>query len=146
MAKGKVKLSPTDVSAKWSRRLKGAVTDIQAGIDAVDVSPAEKAIAKKEKMLQNVTAAIQDGRWEKGLAKVTLQDWKNTTKEKVAQRLGQGVDKGMQKRQQFDNWLVGRLNQKLPEIAAMPDMTLEDNIAKMVAMTRHMAEQKYKAQ
>ena len=49
MSKQKVSLSPDKISEKWNRRLKGAVSDIQSGIDSVTESPAEKAIQKKEK-------------------------------------------------------------------------------------------------
>lgn len=145
MSKTKVTMSATQITEKWAQRLKGAIPEIQAGIDAVTESPAEKAIAKKDKMLRNITAAVQNGAWENGLKKVNLSDWKQKTKEKVAQRMSGGVDAAKSKHQQFANWLVQTQNAILPQINAMPDQTLEDNIQRSAAMQRAMAANKYKA-
>lgn len=144
MSKEKVTLSPDEISSKWGRRMKGAVVDIQRGIDHVTESPAEKAAEKADKMLANLTKSVTDGVWATQLRKVSLTDWKNKTKEKVAQRLPGGVDASMPKRKSFDTWLAGTLNGVLPKIAAMPDLTLEDSIARATALIRHMAENKYK--
>lgn len=140
-----VKLSAADISEKWGRRGKAAIPDAQAGVARVTVSPAEKAIAKEAKMLANTTQAIQDGRWRKGLEKVSLPEWKEKTIAKMGERMAGGIDAAAGKRQKFDDWLVNRLNAKLPEISKMPDLTLEDGIARMTSMVRHMAEKPYKA-
>lgn len=145
MSKSKVMSTPDQISNKWGRRMKGSITDIQAGIDAVTESPAEKAIAKQDKMLQNLTKAVTEGRWARGLSKVSLSDWKVKTKEKVATRLSGGVDGAMGKRKAFDQWLVGTLNNVLPEISGMPDMTLEDSVNRVRKLMQHMADNPYKA-
>ena len=144
MAKSKVSLSPTEISEKWGRRLKGAVQDIQRGIDAVTESPAEAAIAKQDKMITNLTAAVQSGRWAAGLQKVTLAEWKTKTKEKVASRLSGGVDGAMAKRRDFDQYLANTLNQVLPSVQAMPDMTFEDSVNRVRAVMEHMHNNPYK--
>ena len=144
MSKTKIGLNPDQISTKWARRLKGSVVDIQTGIDGVTESPAEKAVAKQEKMLANLTKSVNDGVWANQLKKVSLSDWKQKTKEKVAQRLPGGVDAAMPKRKRFDSWMTNTINEILPTIASMADLTLEDNIARATAMIRHMAENKYK--
>lgn len=144
MSKMKVNLSAGDISTKWNTRMKQSVGDIQKGIDSITESPMEKAIASKDKMLQGVTAAINDGRWEAGLRKVSLADWKTKTKQKVSERLAGGVDGAMGKRREFDTWLVQTLNNVLPEIAAMPKMTIEDSANKARAMMMAMHENRYK--
>jgi len=144
MSKNKVSLNANQISDKWNRRMKGSISDIQAGIDAVTENPAEKAIQKQDKMLQNLTKAVNDGRWAAGLGNVTLSDWKAKTKEKVGQRLGSGVDGAMQKRQKFDAYLVNTLNQILPTVSKMPDMTFEDSVNKVRAVMEHMHNNRYK--
>ena len=144
MSKTKVGLSPDKISDKWNRRLKGAVSDIQAGIDAVTESPAEKAIQKKEKFRTRLMESIDNGTWEAGLSKVSLPAWKETTKKKVGERLASGVDAAMPKRKQFDQWLSGRLNAILPKIAEMPDLTLEDSVNRVRTMMEHMKAERYK--
>jgi len=144
MSKEKVTLSASEISDKWNRRLKGAVSDIQRGIDGVQVSPTEKAANKQEKMLTNLTTAVNNGKWAAGLRKVTLSDWKSKTKEKVASRLASGVDAAMNKRKDFDNYLVQELNTVLPTINSMPDLTLEDSVNRVRAMMTHMRDHPYK--
>lgn len=144
MSKDKVTLNASDISEKWNRRMKGAVTDIQKGIDAVTTSPTEKAADKSEKMLTNLTQAVSSGKWANSLRKVTLSDWKTKTKEKVASRLASGVDGAMAKRQEFDKYLVNTLNGVLPEINNMPDLTLEDSVNRVRRLMEHMANNPYK--
>jgi len=140
----KVKLSPSDISDKWARRTKGAVADIQAGIDRVTESPAAKAIAKKDKMKQNLLKSLDDGTWEKRLGEVSLEDWKSKTRAKVAERLAGGVDGAAAKRQKFDTHLVSTINEILPKINDMPDMTLEDSVNRVRTFMDHMSKHPYK--
>lgn len=144
MSKSKVTMSSNDISDKWNRRMKGAVTDIQAGVNRVTENPAEKAILKKDKMLSNLTKAVNDGKWEAGLRNTTLSDWKSKTANKVGQRLASGVDEAMPKRQKFDNYLVSTLNEILPQVQNMPDMTFEDSVNKVRAVMEHMHNNPYK--
>lgn len=144
MSKTKVTLTPDKISEKWGRRLKGAVSDIQSGIDNVQESPAQKAVQKKEKFRAKLMSSIDDGTWEAGLNKVTLPKWKETTKKKVGERLASGVDGAMDKRKDYDKWLAGRLNEVLPTINEMPDLTLEDSVNRVRALMEHMSKERYK--
>jgi len=144
MAKMKVGLSAAEISDKWNRRMKGSVADIQRGIDGVTESPGEKAAAKSDKMLMNLTAAVTSGKWGNAVAAVPLGDWKAKTKEKVAQRLSGGVDGAMPKRAKFDAYLVSTLNGVLPEVAAMPDQTIEDSVNRVRRVMEHMHNNPYK--
>jgi len=146
MSREKVRLSPDQISDKWNRHMKTAIPDIQAGIDGVTEDPGAKAVEKQEKMLANLTEAVNNGTWAKRRLGVSMNDWKSITKDKVAQRLGTGVDKALPKRKKFDSWLAARLNTVLPEINKMPDMTLEDSFQRVRRMMEHMSAEKYKAQ
>lgn len=144
MSKIKVNKTASDISQKWNQNMKASVSYIQKGIDSVTESPMEKAASKSDKMLQNLTQAVSSGKWANSLRNVSLQDWKTKTKEKVAQRLAQGVDQAMSKRQAFDTWLVNTLNDILPTVANMPDMTLEDSVNRVRTMMEHMSNNAYK--
>lgn len=146
MAKGKVTLAADQISSKWNRRLKGAVTDIQTGIDAMQVDPGQAAVAKADKMLARVTESISNGTWARRRLAVSKQQWQDVTKRKVASRLASGVDEAMPKRQKFDSYLVNTLNGVLPSIQSMPDMTLEDSVNRVRALMEHMANNPYKRQ
>ncbi|MGD9162128.1 MAG: hypothetical protein PVG39_27200 [Desulfobacteraceae bacterium] len=144
MAKEKVTMTANEISDKWGRNMKNAVSDMQAGVDRVTTSPMEKAIAKKDKMKQNLMESIDNGSWENGMRKVTLSDWKTKTKSKIGERMGSGVDNAMSKRREFDSWLVNTVQAGMDKVNAMPDLTLQDNINRMTTMVQHMASNKYK--
>lgn len=144
MSKGRVSVQPGQISDKWNKNLKSAVPYIQQGIDNMQVSPTEEAAKKQDKMLQNVQEAVSSGRWATALRGVSKADWQAVTKKKVASRLAGGVDEAMPKRQKFDTYLVNTLNGILPGIAAMPDMTLDDSKARVIALIDGMAANPYK--
>ena len=56
------KLTASEFQEKHARRLKAAVEDVRRGIDRVTENPCEKAAAKQDKMLTNLTAAVSSGK------------------------------------------------------------------------------------
>ncbi len=144
MSKGKVTLTPQQISDSWNSKMKQAVPRIQAGIDAVTDNPMEKAAAAQDKFLAGVQLAVSQGRFAAGCRSVTTADWKARTRAKVGERLAGGVDAAMPKRQKFDQWLVPTLNSILPGIQSKPDLTFEDKINRMTEYARQMHAQRYK--
>lgn len=146
MSKGKVKMSASDITDKWSKNTSASVSEVLKGLDRITEDPGQKAVDKQDKMLANLTAKISDGTWAKRRLKVGLGEWREKTKKKVTERLAGGVTAARKKRADFDNWLEGRLNAVLPEIADMPDMTLEDSVARVRRLMEHMQERPYKSE
>lgn len=140
----KVKLTPAEISDKWARRTKAAVSDAVAGVNRVTESPTAKAAAKADKMKANLIAAIDDGTWAKRLNGVSLEEWKTKTAAKIGERLAGGVDGAAAKRGKFDAWLVGTLNEVLPTIDALPDLTIEDSVNRVRTFMEHMHKKPYK--
>lgn len=130
---------------KWGRRLKGATEDIKRGIENVTEAPTKKAAAKKDKMRQNIIASIDNGKWERGLNRVTLEDWKQNILTKGMQRLSSGVDGAQSKMEAFGAELLPHIDNVKKSIDGMPDVTLDDSINRMVAFTRGMAQFKRKS-
>jgi hypothetical protein len=140
----RTQLDPANMSRKWADRLKNAQSDIIAGVNAVTENPMAKAAKRADKMKANLIKAVDDGRWAAGLNAVSLEDWRKKTTDKVAQRLAGGVDGAAAKRQAFDQWLANQINTNIAAIDAMPDMTLQDSINRMIAWTTKMSQTKYK--
>lgn len=136
------KLSSAEFREKHARRLKASTEDVRKGIDRVTESPTLKAAAKKDKMLTNLTAAVNSGKWEAGLKRVTLEDWKNKTRDVGVNRIAAGIDAAAAKVEAFADDLLPHIDRGLEKIKAMPDVTLDDNINKMTTFVRHMAELK----
>lgn len=135
------KVSAREGTEKWARRTKAATQDVVAGVNRVTENPADAAIAALPKMLARFMEAVQSGKVERGLARTTLQQWKDAMTSVGAGRIASGVDnKGTAKMADFATEFYAHLERVEAEIAAMPDTTLEDNIQRMVHNVRRNAE------
>lgn len=132
-------MNAQQVAEKWQRRTQGAIQDYRAGVEAVTDSPMAKAASNPEKYLEGVRKAVQDGKWQGGLNRVTLAEWKKLTLEKGAPRISAGVDGAVPKMQAFMADFLPFLENVRSQVDAMPDVTLEDSIARMTAQVRAVA-------
>lgn len=133
------KVTPQQFADKWGRRMQSATTDIQNGVNRVDTAPTQKAAAKKDKMLANVTQAIQSGKWEAGLNRVSLADWKTAMVQKGIPRISQGVQGATTKVTNFASQLLPFQDALQGQIQSMPDLTLADSVNRMVAWVNGMS-------
>lgn len=134
------RLTATEFQDKHSRRLKAAVEDVRRGIDRVTESPTEKAAAKQDKMLTNLTAAVSSGKWAAGLKRVTLDEWKKKARDVGVNRIAAGIDAAKDKVIDFANQILPYIDRAQSEISNMPDVTLDDNINRMNTFVRRMAQ------
>ena len=136
------KLTPAQFQEKHARRLKASVEDVRQGIDRVTESPTEKAAAKQDKMLTNLTASVNSGKWAAGLKRVSLEQWKKQTRDIGVNRIAAGIDGAKDKVVAFAEDLLPHIDRGKAKLAGMPDTTLDDNINRMTTFVRHMAEMK----
>lgn len=134
------KLTASEFQEKHARRLKAAVEDVRKGIDKVTESPTEKAAAKQDKMLTNLTAAVQSGKWSQGLKRVSLDDWKKKARDVGVNRIAAGIDAAKDKVTAFAEELLPHIDRQKAKISGMPDVTLDDNINRMNTFIRGMAD------
>ena len=139
-----VKMSAQDFAAKQAKRLKASTEEIKQGVMATTENPAEKAIAKQDKMIANLTTAVQDGKWAAGLKKVSLADWQSKMINKGIGRISAGIDAAHDKVVDFAEQLLPHVASGQAKIASMPDLTLDDNLNRMTEFARHMS--KFKKQ
>jgi hypothetical protein len=139
-----VRITPEEFAEKHARRLKASLPDMQAGVLRVTKAPTEQAAAKQDKMLANLTASVQSGKWARGLRRVSLSDWQQKFIDKGLNRVAAGIDGAKDKQVAFATQLFAHENAILAKIEKMPDMTLEDSIQRMTTFTREMA--KFKGQ
>lgn len=131
---------PKALAEKFVRRTQAASQDMVNGVNSVTVNPAQKAIAKEDKLKNNWNEAINSGKWRRGMGTVTLESWKQSMIQKGAPRVAAGVQAAQGKMEQFFSELLPYQEQGLAKLASMPDMTIEDSINKAVAWMRHMAQ------
>lgn len=130
--------NPAMVAEKWQRNLSGAQESIRAGVNAVDESPTAKAAARAEAMVAGVQRAVSDGKWQRGLQRVSLQDWKQSMLEKGIPRIASGAATAVPKVQEFLQEFLPFIEQGMQRInASNPRGDLEQNIARATALMRH---------
>lgn len=122
--------TPQEVADKWATRLGQSTAAITAGVDRVTINPAEKALAAKDKMVTNWNNAVNEGKWESGLQRVTLSSWKNDMKTKGIARIASGANAAKPKMQAFMTDFLPFVTTVQTEIDDMPDLTIEDSIAR----------------
>ena len=134
-----VKLTPEEFADKHARRLKGAIDDMRAGIERVDEAPGKKAAAKKAKWADRMSRTETHDKWAKRVGEVPLDSWKKKMTDKGLPRVAGGIDDARDKVVNFAEALIDHQNAGLKDIEKMPDLTLEDSIARAQAWIRHMA-------
>ncbi len=133
------KVSSEEFVEKHARRLKGALEDMRRGVERVSEAPTKKAAAKADKMRANIVAAIDSGKWARGLSRVSLEDWKSKMVDKGLNRVASGIDAAAPKVKAFADEFLPYLDNVQSKVKAMPDTTLEDNINRMVTQIREVS-------
>lgn len=126
------KKDPAKVARKWAARLGSATQDYTDAINNVDASPMEAAARKKDTLRARFNEAVDNGTWEAGLRRVSLDEWKQTTTKKGAQRLAQGATTAEGKVADFQAQFLDHVERVKTEIRAMPNVTAEDRKARML--------------
>ena len=124
---------------KHNRRTKAALGDMRAGVERVTEAPGIAAAAKADKMRANLVAALDSGKWQRRVAAVTLPDWKKAMIDKGVNRVAAGVDAAAGKTRQFAEQLLSHQSSLMSTVEAMPDLTIEDSIARMTVWVRGMS-------
>ncbi len=138
------KLTPKEAQEKHAKRLKASVEDIRAGINRVTENPCEKAAAKQEKMKTRLMASIDSGKWADGLRSVPLADWKKKFLDKGVNRISAGIDAAAPKTEAFFSQLFPHIDTLQTQVKAMPDLTIDDSIARMNTFVRGMSKFRFK--
>ena len=133
------KVTPEEFAEKHARRLKGALTDIRSGVEKVSESPTKKAAQKIDKMRQHLLEKFDDGTIKARLQKVSLEEWRSKMINKGLARISGGIDSAHDKVVDFASQLLPAVDAARAKVQGMPDLTLEDSIARMETFIREMA-------
>lgn len=125
-------------ATKWERQLRGAGDSIREGVQAVTEDPMKKAAAQKQRYIDGVTAAVNSGKWERGLNRVTLEDWKRALIEKGIPRMQQGYEQGHKKYEMFFAEFGPYLARLREHLRSFKRGDLEANIQRMTEAIRFL--------
>jgi len=133
------KMSPSQIAEKWSRNLGASTASIQAGVDAVTVSPTEKAARAVDNYVSGVQRAVADGKYVAGLRRVSLSDWQQAMKGKGIARIASGAAAARPKMEAFLVEFLPHVEAGQRALESMPRGDLQTNIARAVRMMEHNA-------
>lgn len=131
--------SAQTVANNWKNGMAASGEKLRAGVNAVTESPMAKAAARSDAMLQGVQRAVASGKWQAGLQRVSLEQWKKDMLEKGAARVATGAAAATSKVQAFFQEFLPHVQAGLNSLEAMPRGGIEENIARAAAMMRHNA-------
>lgn len=134
------KLTPQEIREKHARNLKNATGQIQNAVMKVSTAPGVQAAKKQDKLVQNWTNAVTSGKWANRVSAVSLQQWQDDMVKKGIPRIAQGIDNSAAKVEAFFSEFMPFVDKVQSQVKAMPDLTLEDNLNRMVANARGLSQ------
>lgn len=130
---------PAEAARRWAQRLGAATDKIRSGVQAVTVSPGEKAVRQVDQYVAGIQRAVAERRWQDGLLAMTLQDWKDMMLTKGLPRIASGAQAAIPKFERFLTAFFPHLETGLRQLESMPRGDLQQNIARAVFMIEHNA-------
>lgn len=128
--------SPERWLDKQLARVRVASEDYRAGVQAVTVNPAQKALAANAKRIAKLQESITKKTWETKMNKVSLDDWKNKALALGADRFIPGVEANVDKIEAFIRGFQPKLESLTSSVKAMPETTDAERDARVLAMVR----------
>lgn len=144
MAKKGTNITAEEFATNWQQGSTNAIQKTVAGVNRVQESPMEKAANAVDRQVAGVQRAAQSGKTEAALRKVSLQEWKQKTAQKIQERMSGGVAAAKSKVKAFGEYLIPAVNSAMAEINAMPNTTYQERQAKMIAWSNAMHSNPYK--
>lgn len=133
-------MSPQEIAQKYARNVQNSTEDYRRGVERVQEAPGQRAARKQDKMRQNILAALDSGRWAERVSSVSLEQWKQNTIDKGVARLGAGAAAAQDKVAAFHAEAQPVRRELSNRIQDMPDLTLDDSVARAEAWMRGMRE------
>lgn len=132
------RVTPQEYAEKWARRLRGATEDVRRGIEKVQTAPGELAVQNQDALLQNFVDSVNSGLWAARTRSVSLQDWKDAAINKGVPRIAAGVEAAQPKMAAMAAELLPIVDAAAAAARALPKVTIEDSIQRMIVFTRAM--------
>ena len=138
----KTRKSPRDIASKQIRRVQDSIPDIEAGINAVAVSPTHLAAEQLDKAKANYIRAIDSGKTKRGLLAVDLATWKQKTLAKSG-RISSGIEESRSKLEKFHTQRNVWQDEIDAGLKTMPQKSIEDSRRRMIFQMDAMAKKSF---
>ena len=132
--------TPSAAASKWKRNIQGATQEIKDGVMNTTKNPMELAADAQDKWFNRIQEAYNSGKFAARLRAVPIEKWRRNTIDIGIGRISAGAEKAEKDLEKFYGELFSFQQTIASELDGMPDVTLEDSIARMTHNTRRMAE------
>lgn len=132
-----VRATPQQATAKWLQGMSNSAERATSGANAVTIAPGMKAAAAKQKWLARVTASAD--KYARNVSAVTLDQWRQAYLKYGVNNMVTGAQNKQGKVLAFQTDFQNYLKAGIGTIDAMPSNTLQDGIARAVAMINYNA-------
>lgn len=132
--------TPQGASQKWLNNIRNSGQTVTEGVDGVSEAPGIRAAAQQDKMLRNLTEAVNSGKWADKVSSVSLSDWKNAMKQKGIPAMARGAEMAQPKVAAYLQKAYPVIGSLQAEIESMPDGSLQDSIDRSAAWIRGASE------
>ena len=130
----KVRVSASEGGDAWSQGFGQAGAKYQRGVQNVTVAPNELAAKALPRWVAAVSSKKVQDKYVARNRAVTLQQWQQNTIEFGVPNLARGAAKGTPKYAAFAEKFYPFLSANLQKISSMPNITLQDRIARATTM------------
>ena len=132
------RMTAQQAAEKWKRRMQTAGEDYAMGVRAVTESPTAAAAAAAPKYAAGVQRSVDEGRFQRGLEKVSLQEWKDKSIEKGQARLASGAAAAEAKVQDTMGKIMTNVDEVLAIVERMPTDTPEQRMQRALVWMQEM--------
>lgn len=133
---------PTAIAAKWATNLGNSTQTITAGINSVTESPTAKAARNVDGYLAGVQNSVASGKYQRGLANVSLEQWRQAAITKGIPRIAAGAVSAKPKVAAFLQNFLPFLDNVTAQVRSMPNQTLQQRIQRAVAQMTGVSQYK----
>lgn len=130
--------SAQEVAAKWVQNITNAQQSMKNGVARVQKAPGQSAVEKAQKWQQAMSDPATFQKWQNNVGRVSLSAWQQAMNDVGIQRVAQGAQAKQAKFEQAMAPLLQYIDSARDQVKSMPDLTIEDRIARSAAMQRLM--------
>lgn len=130
-------ITPQQAAANWQKGMSNSTDKLKAGVNSVTVNPMEQAANAQDRYIAGIQKAVSSGKWQAGLRRKSLQDWKDAMNNKGAARVASGATAAVPKVQAFMGQFLPYINSVVSSLPPRGD--LETNIQRANAVMRGAA-------
>lgn len=127
-----VRVSPADGVARWVQNLSASGPRITTGVNAVSVSPGQRAAAQKAKWIASLSDPQVQNKWASRVGAVSLEEWRDLMVNVGIPRIASGAQAKQGKYLAFAEKFYPFLSRVVGQIDALDSSSFQARVQRAV--------------